>query len=59
MLRIEIETENAAFEDKANECAWILRELAVKLDNEPRQIDQGEYTLRDSNGNYVGKALLS
>ena len=49
MVKIEISTDNAAFEDQGCELARIFRELANKL-------EQGEHPskVRDINGNTVG-----
>ena len=53
MLKIEFETENAAFHDNlTGECARILRALADRLDAFGDASDNG--LLRDSNGNLVG-----
>ena len=48
--KIEINMDNAAFEDGANqEVARVLRALAERLDE-----DRAPGTLRDKNGNTVG-----
>ena len=56
MFRIEIQTDNAAFDpDPGPELARILRELAARLDD---GVDLAEpIRLRDINGNTVGSAL--
>ena len=51
MITITIETDNAAFSDKAHEVARILRELARRIEN--RGIDNISKVM-DSNGNSVG-----
>lgn len=61
MFTLTIRTENDAFgedaETRAYEVARILREIARKL--EAGDDDFGHYrTLRDSNGNDVGRARL-
>ena len=48
-MNIQINTDNAAFEDKNFELARILRELADKIEN-----GQEEGSLFDYNGNKVG-----
>jgi len=50
MLRIEFETDNAAFESRA-EIARILRQVAVEVMNTGRT----ERAIVDANGNKVGK----
>lgn len=60
MFKLEIETGNAAFDDTpASELARILRDLAGELECEgiPRRGDS--FTLRDVNGNRVGRAWIS
>lgn len=56
MLRLFIETHNAAFEDApASEIARILRDLADRIERNPEP-----YTvLRDINGNRVGECQIS
>jgi hypothetical protein len=49
MLRIKIETKNAAFEEKEYECSRILRKVADQLDE---GFTEGLCT--DTNGNTVG-----
>lgn len=53
MFKIEIDTDNEAFTDKAEEVARILREIAKKL-------VQGSTggNARDYNGNTVGSWVL-
>ncbi len=54
---IEINTDNAAFEDDAGaEVARILRELATRYENEGFFAfhSSGDRTIRDINGNVVG-----
>jgi len=55
MVRIEIRTENSAFQDgnKSLEVARILKNLAKRLENDPDLVDC-EITLTDINGNKVG-----
>ena len=55
MFKVEIETDNAAFDEGYHdfEVARILRALADTLD---MYGGRAEYTLRDINGNTVGKA---
>jgi hypothetical protein len=56
MIRIEIETDNAAFdgEDWELEVERLLTSLAQRLNpSEP-----GPYNLHDANGNYCGKATI-
>ena len=55
MLKIKVETDNAAFsEDAAEECARILEDAALKL----RQGNKN-FILNDANGNLVGKGTLT
>lgn len=55
MLKIKVDTGNAAFEgDAAEECARILEDAALKL----RQ-GNTNFILLDSNGNLVGKGTLT
>jgi len=61
MLRIEIETENAAFDDEpASEAARILRDLASRLEREGvgEESHGREFKLSDINGNRVGFARV-
>ena len=59
MIRIQIETVNAAFtDDKALETARILSELALNLNSARVYIPLGKalaHSLFDVNGNIVGK----
>ena len=48
---IEIEMDGAAFEDKANELGWIIRQWGNAL---MESEDLRPATLRDSNGNTCG-----
>ena len=57
MLKIRIETKNAAFEDCGEECARILKEVATKL--EKGLIFSGEGVCHDINGNKVGTWKLT
>ena len=50
---IEIDTDNAAFEDLEYELSSILRKAAKNLD-----LGILDFKLRDSNGNTVGSAYL-
>lgn len=50
---IEIDTDNAAFDDLEYELATILRKAAKKLDSGIL-----DFKLRDSNGNTVGRSYL-
>jgi len=55
MLKIKIDTNNAAFEnDMEEECARILEDAALKV----RQGNKN-FILNDSNGNLVGKGTLT
>lgn len=56
MLKLFIETENAAFEDEpATEIARILRDAASRIENSaPRYM-----TMRDINGNRVGECEIT
>ena len=51
MIRIEIRTENEAFQEGEPEVTRILRDLADWLEVHP---DETEIYLRDLNGNLVG-----
>ena len=53
---IEIEMDNAAFEDENNtyEVCRILRKLAAKLELGGELMEDCDETLRDINGNNVG-----
>jgi hypothetical protein len=56
-LTITIDMDNAAFEDDTEgECARILKDLAEKIDKGFGPTEYGNVTLRDVNGNTVGKA---
>jgi len=57
MLRITISTDNAAFEDKAAECARILRLAAEKISADGSGKCTGN--LLDGNGNHVGTFTVS
>lgn len=55
-FKVEIECDNAAFDDVgAWELSSVLRELADKVGSAAFPA-AGEFTVRDSNGNKVGKA---
>ncbi len=59
MVRIEIETDNAAFEEAPScEVAKILRKLATMMETEQPLTRDGMFrkitNLRDTNGNPVG-----
>lgn len=63
MIRIEIETDNAAFEDAPScEVARILRALAKEMEESMPLTSDGVFrtpiTLRDVNGNCVGFCIL-
>lgn len=49
--RIDINTDNAAFEENPGELARILRKLADAVED---GYDNAEYLLKDINGNTVG-----
>lgn len=55
-MKVKITTQNAAFEslDKPYECARILREIAIKLEN-----GREEGIALDVNGNTVGEYKLT
>jgi hypothetical protein len=56
-IRIEFETDNAAFEDGwASECSFVLSDALVFLRAHPRRC--GEKNLRDSNGNTIGHVTV-
>ena len=58
MLKIEIETGNAAFADRhGDECARILRQLASRLESGGFS-EQDSLPLADEDGNRVGTAEL-
>lgn len=55
MLRVEIETDNAAFErGAARECARILKDIAERL-----RAGETDGRCRDVNGNTVGRWSLA
>lgn len=56
-LTITIDMDNAAFEDRDNETAWIIRKLADKIDTQGLPTDAD--LVFDSNGNRVGIARVS
>ena len=56
MFRIELNTDNAAFEDKYEEVAAILYAIANRLSS--TTCDREDIALRDSNGNTVGYAAF-
>ena len=51
---IEIEMDNAAFEQNTHEVCRILRKLAAKLELGGELMEDDAETLRDINGNRVG-----
>ena len=56
MLKLFIETDNAAFDDQpATELARILRDLAARIESDP----ESYIVLRDVNGNKVGECTIS
>ena len=60
MIRIEIDTKNAAFADNLDDVSRILRMIARRL--EGGELERGEHCyikLRDVNGNTVGSLELS
>lgn len=57
MIQISIETDNAAFEDNPDEVALLLGELMHQSRDGGWQHLNG-LTLRDSNGNTVGKVEI-
>ena len=59
MIRIEIETSNAAFESGGAELARILRELANDVETEDSLEVVGIIFLYDVNGNHVGRLVAS
>lgn len=57
ILKIELATDNAAFEDdRGAECARILRGLADRLEAGNFPSGSGAWGLFDANGNAVGNA---
>ena len=58
MIRIEIETENAAFSDNDAEVSRILRNLAQRIETRGLPTQDHPYPFHDSNGNSVGQAVL-
>jgi hypothetical protein len=59
MIRIEIKTDNEAFTGRlGDELASILRDLATFMELKAGPMYDGR-TLRDSNGNTVGKVTVS
>jgi hypothetical protein len=61
MFKIEIATDNAAFDDDEGnaEIARILRELADRIERGDAVGDWWELPLRDVNGNRIGEARRS
>lgn len=55
-IEIDICTDNAAFEDNPTEVGDILRKLAKAIDRYGFVDEDFSITLRDYNGNNVGKA---
>ena len=53
MLKIKINSENAAFDQEGQEVARILRGLADKLEHLDK-LQESQLPLRDLNGNTVG-----
>ena len=53
MLKLKINTENAAFDQEGQEVARILRDLANRLENLDK-LQECQLPLRDLNGNTVG-----
>lgn len=53
-FKLTITLDNAAFEDEANELAWILRRIATHLDR-LEKAPWASQTIFDSNGNDVGR----
>lgn len=60
-LKIEIEIDNAAFEEggNGNECARILRRFAQSIETVRLEPNPLLTTLRDFYGNQVGKAKVT
>lgn len=56
-LRIEIELDNAAFEEPG-EIERILTDLPTRLPESQPFSDIGEYSIHDVNGNWVGYARI-
>ena len=53
MLKLKINSENAAFDQEGQEVARILRDLADRLENLD-ELQESQQPLRDLNGNTVG-----
>ena len=53
MLKLKINSENAAFDQEGQEVARILRDLADRLENLDK-LQECQQPLRDLNGNTVG-----
>ena len=53
MLKLKINSENAAFDQEGQEVARILRDLADRLENLDK-LQESQLPLRDLNGNTVG-----
>lgn len=49
MMTIKFRTDNAAFDDKEEECIWILRVIAYEIEN-----GDTDGVITDSNGNKIG-----
>lgn len=59
-LKIDIEMDNAAFEDKELEAARILADLASRMETGQLGVEPGNrLALMDVNGNRVGEARVT
>ena len=56
-VTIEIQCDNAAFEDLNGEVSRILRVLAKRVDTSPKSLE--DMRLMDLNGNKVGQMVVS
>jgi len=55
-LTIEIDMDNAAFEDNGQDVE--VRAILSQLTRQFGRLDDGQITLRDTNGNKVGFAVI-
>lgn len=59
-ITIEITCDNAAFVDNPREVSAILRDLADRLpDDAQEHVGAFPFRLYDTNGNHVGRCILS
>jgi hypothetical protein len=60
-IKIEFDTDNAAFDDEAltDECFNVFQACLERIDNAREGLNHIEYAIRDSNGNGIGKIEIN